>query len=234
MNTLRERKNIKTYKLILDYLNKYNELFDDYERDYLLKSVLRCRSKYNYNLDYLREIYDELGLIPDDNNIYIGFSNFIKKNFDIENKNILEVGGGTLPRLAKRIINLTDKGTITVYDPRISKYEKDTDRLILKRENFNKKIDVRDKDLIIGLMPCKGAEPLIESAVENNKDFIVGLCEGGPHGDCYDFYESDEEWIDCMKLIAREGIKDNNMGKFNIKYLNKKYNYKYPIIYNSR
>ena len=234
MDTIRKRKNVARYQEILNYLNKYPELFNENEKKYLLDSVLLCTNSYTYQMDYLREIYDELGIIPDDKNIYIAFSRLINKKFDTNNKNILEVGGGTLPRLSKRLLEISNINNIKVYDPRLSIYEKSTDKLVLKKEKFTKNTNVDDVDLMIGLMPCKGAEELIDSAIINRKDFIIGLCEGGPHGEYYDFYESDEEWIDCMLYTAEEGVKRNNLGTLEVKHLAKRYNYKYPIIYNKR
>ena len=233
MNTLRKTNNIIDYIRVKDFLDKYPDLYSEYEKKVILNNVLKCRSNYNYNSDYMREIYDELGLIPDSKNIYIGFLNFIKDSIEIENRNILEVGGGTLPRLSKRIVNTTNNTKITIYDPRLSIYINDTDRMKLVRKEFKKNTQIDGIDLLLGFMPCKGAEELIDSAILNKKDFLVGLCEGGPHGDYFDFYESDEEWLDCMLTVAKSGVENNNMGKLKIKYL-KKFDYKYPIIYNEK
>ena len=82
-------------------------------------------------------------------------------------------------------------------------------------------------------MPCKGAEDLLQLALKNKIDFIVWLCEGGPHGDCYDFFEDEYEWRDCLISTAADGIKKQNMGKLKIKSI-PKYSCKYPIIYNDR
>ena len=233
MKILRNNNNNKMYKLIKEYLDRYPELFSDTEKELILRNALECRSEYNYSSDIMREIYDELGLIPDRKNIYIGFCDLIERVKGIENKRIIEVGGGTLPRLAERMVRRTKHGTITVYDPRLSIYKKDSPRLVLKREKFTTKTNVEDVNLLVGLMPCKGAEALIDSAVANKKDFIVGLCEGGAHGDIEDFYETAEEWLDSMLYYAESGVQRSNLGVLKKTYL-KRYNYKYPIIYNDR
>ena len=175
---------------------------------------------------------DELDLIPEDYNIYNEFMNFIDDVHGIGNKNIVEIGGGRFPRLAKRINNSRDNGKITVYDPRLSTEESD-DRLVLKRKKASSHTDIDDCDLIIGLMPCKGAEVLLDLAIKNNKDFVLWLCEGGSHGDEYDFFEDDDEWRQSMIFKAEKGIREKNMGKLKIKKLDR-FSNRFPIIYNER
>ena len=88
-------------------------------------------------------------------------------------------------------------------------------------------------DLVVSLMPCKGAEAVLDACVEQDKDFIVGLCEGGPHGDCFDFYEDEEEWIHSMISYTESRLKRKGTGKL----LKKQFDncgYPYPVIYNSR
>ena len=124
------------------------------------------------------------------------------------------------------------KGKITVYDPRIIRPQ-DSRELVLKKEKFTTETEMEDTNLIVGLMPCAGAEPLITQAVSNRIDFMVWLCEGGPHGDCYDYFEDEFEWLDCMRIIARQGVESQNMGKLKVKYL-EHFSRDYPIIYNER
>ena len=54
---------------------------------------------------------------------------YMNKLYDINGMNILEVGGGIYPTLAERIC--TQAGKITVYDPRLTKKQNDTDKLTL-------------------------------------------------------------------------------------------------------
>ena len=86
---------------------------------------------------------------------------------------------------------------------------------------------------MLAFMPCEPAETFIDAATENKIDFMLALCEGGPHGDEYDYFESDEEWLDSMIYRAKRGVKDNGMGTLGIQYL-KKYEDPYPVIYNHR
>lgn len=217
---------------VLEYVLSHTELFDEFELRYILYYI-RCVPDELFLPDLIRELYDQFGIVSDRKNIYLGFIDLLKENFDIQNSNIIEVGGGIFPCLGKRISLLQDRGTITVYDPRLSFYEGEMEHLKLVGDFFTSSTDVHDTDLLIGFMPCKGAEALIESAVYNEIDFMLALCEGGPHGDYYDYFESDEEWIDSILYRAGRGIEDHHMGVLKTEFL-KQYGDPYPIIYNKK
>ena len=180
-----------------------------------------------------RELYDAAGIIPEDHNIYKAFLDEIIRVHGIEGRHIIEVGGGALPRLAERIHLKQKNGSITVYDPRLFIGLPDKNNFRLKREIFKRNTPTHNADLLIGLMPCKGAEALVESAISNSIDFMVWLCEGGWHGETIDYFETDDEWRATVIQTARYGMKDKNMGKLMIKKL-PEFSKEYPIIYNER
>ena len=82
-------------------------------------------------------------------------------------------------------------------------------------------------------MPCEATYNIIDAASRNNVDFMIALCEGGPHGDIYDYFENDNEWLDTMIYMAERAVEDNSMGTIKKAYL-KEYHNPYPIIYNKR
>lgn len=220
-------------RLVIEYLNRYPDLFNDYER----KNIINYSKKIidgEFIPTLVTEVYDELGIIKDEYNIYLAFINILERAFTIKNKHILEVGGGVIPSLAKKITLRQEKGTITIYDPRLSIYESSTSKMKLVREKFTLETDVSKYNLLMGFMPCKAAEIIIDSAINNNKDFIVALCEGGYHGDGYDYFEDQYEWLHSIMTYARRDVEENNMGKLKIKYMDSRYNNPYPIIYNER
>lgn len=225
-------KRKKKQNLIIDLIIKYPELFTEAERSYLINN---CTASYKDRLmpDLFREVYDKLDLLKDDENIYLGFIDLLDNEFDIKNKDIIEVGGGIFPQLAKKISNIQEKGQIKVYDPRLSFYEDNTSKLTLVREKFSNKTKVDDVDLLIGFMPCEATYTIVDSAARNDIDFMIALCEGGPHGDIYDYYESDEEWLHSIISFANSLVEDNNMGTLEKTYL-KEYHNPYPVIYNKR
>ena len=228
-----EECNRKLYYSIIDrFLRKNKELFTNYELNAIKHYVLHGNYPEAYHKDILREIFDKLALIPTDENVYITFMNDILRHYDIQNKHIIEVGGGMFPNLASRLSTKQQNGKITVFDPRLDPRCESSSKLILKKEKFARTTPVDDADLIIGLMPCKGIDILVDQAIENNKDFMVWFCEGGPHGDYFDYFEDENEWYHCMMVTLNNGVERQNMGK--IKTIEHPRFSRYPVVYNER
>lgn len=217
---------------IENYFIEYPDLFTEFEKKHI-KCYAETFSKFKLVPDTIREVYDELGIIPDESNIYIGFMKLLSELHDIKNKKILEIGGGVIPRLGKRISATLDTGKIVIYDPRLSLYEMSTSKMKLVKERFKITTGVGDTDLMIGLMPCEAADIIVESALQNNVDFVLALCEGGVHGDETDFYDSVEEWQDSLIRYAEREVGNRGMGKLKMKSL-EDYGSPYPVIYNDR
>jgi len=223
---------IKKHQL-KQFLDSHKDCYSNYE----IKRILDYSEDFKTDVflpDLVREIYDELGFVSDEHNIYLGFMELLKEAFpSYSERNILEIGGGILPRLGKKISNIQTTGKITIYDPRLSVYEKDAPNFKLVRQKFSRNDSVGDHNLMIGFMPCEGAEILIDSATKNNMDFMLAFCEGGPHGDEFDYFEDANEWLHSMMYLAERNVKDHRMGKVKVKSL-KEYGDPYPVIYNDR
>lgn len=226
--------NISAAKIMLinDFLAQHRDDIDPFEYDFIKRNVTHVNGQNFMYFPYVtREIFDILGLMPEDANVYSRFANLVREIHDIKGKNILEVGGGVFPTFAERLC--TQAGKVTVYDPRLTKKQPDTDKLKLVRKEFNKRMSLSEYDLVLALMPCKGAEAVLDACIEQDKDFIVGLCEGGPHGDCYDYFEDDDEWLHSTITYADIRLQRNGTGKILKKQL-EGCSYPYPVIYNSR
>lgn len=218
--------------LINEFLARHSDDIDPYELEFIKRNLTHINGQNFMYFPYVtREIFDKLGLMPHEANVYSRFADLVNELYDIKGMNILEVGGGVYPTFAERIC--TKAGKVTVYDPKLAKGEADTEKLKLVRKDFNKQMCLRDYDLVLALMPCKGAEAVLDACVEQDKDFIVGLCEGGPHGDYFDFYEDEDEWIHSMITYADSRIRRNGKGKVLTKQLDG-CSYPYPVVYNSR
>ena len=227
-------QNINTdYNQIVDFILKYAEAFTKEERKHLMDYARRGHPKNKMIPDLVREIYDRLGLLDDKDNMYLGFIDLLDSEFPYKERNIIEVGGGIFPSLAKRISSLQTTGKIKVYDPRLAKNEHNGHKLTLMREKFYSNTKIEDANLLIGFMPCEATYNIIASATRNNTDFMIALCEGGPHGDIFDYFESDQDWLNSMIYMAECGVEDNNMGTLEKTYL-KSYHNPYPVIYNKR
>ena len=217
------------YKVVIDYVKEHLEDYSNLEIRYLLNNADMLEDTLNLP-DTMRQIYDELGLIDDDKNAYKAFVDLLKDNFDID-RNIIEVGGGVIPSVAKRISSMQDTGSVIVYDPELSKSQKQKDNLILKKQRFELNTDVSGADMIIGFMPCDATELLIRKATDNKLDFLVALCEGGRY-EFDDFFDT-EAWTDSILCFAKNRIKENGLGEL-VKTDLKAYGDPYPVIYNKR
>lgn len=194
-------------ELLLHLLDEKQDLYTTLEYSYIKNYFLSERFlKDEYIDEGLREIVDEAGLLPQDENIYDYFTDFIIDRYDIEGKKIIEVGGGVFARLAKRLSLKQESGLVTVYDPRLDPSIESTDKLVLKKETFYVDTDIEDTDLLVGLMPCEGANSLIAQATRKDRDFILWLCEGGPHGDCFDYFEDADEWLNSTIYFAERDL----------------------------
>lgn len=214
-----------------DFISRHREDFDDFELEWFQRNIARMEDNFNYYPFVIREIYDILKLVDDKKNLYHRFYELVKELYDIRGKRILEVGAGVYPTLADRLC--TEAGIVVCYDPRLTRSREDTPKLKLVRKDFKKNMSLADYDLVISLMPCKGAEAVCDACVEQDKDFIVGLCEGGPHGDYHDYFEDDIEWRSSIMSYTDVRLRRNGTGKILTKELDG-CSYPYPIIYNSR
>lgn len=214
----------------LKFIGAHKDSYTTRERDYIT-SNFHWGMKKPFTTDLLRQIYDEVGITDERVNMYEGFFKILEENFDI-NTDIIEIGGGIVPSLAKKIALRQKTGTVTVYDPRLMTSIDKPDNLILKREKFDKNTSIGDAKLIIGFMPCDATTLLIETACKNKTDFMVALCEGGMR-EGYGWLEEDDEWIGFVKYCAARGIEANGLGTLEEKSL-EQYKNPYPIIYNKR
>ena len=228
----RPTRELMIRKKAIEFVKKHKNLYSSFEYECLIDGLNNIDMPEIFTVEIVREILDELGYIPNNYNIYDSYSSLIDDIHGVEGKNIIEIGGGRFPCLGKRISLMQAKGSVTVYDPNLFA-DYSLDNLILKRKMASKNTNVDDCDLLIGLMPCKGAEVVLDLALDNNKDFMLWLCEGGPHGDEFDFFEDDREWRNSLIGYTCNKAKNNGMGDIKIKYLDR-FSSNFPIIYNVR
>jgi len=216
---------------IKKYFYKYSSHFTENEKIYILNYLKYYNNKKNILLPIeILQIFDYCEVIPDKNNIYLGFIKLLEK-MNYKEKRILEIGEEYNPRLAIRISKKLTTGKITVYDPSIYKTIKNSKNLRIKRKVFKQKTNTDNYNLIISFMAKKSAEIAIDYAINNNLDFIVGLCDGGLHGDEDDFYTCSDEWIHAIILQTNNKLKKANRLPLIIENLNN-YSYPYPVLIN--
>lgn len=215
------------------FLAAHSDSYTEREMIYIRKMACLIKQKplNTYLGDILRQIYDELGFIPDERNMYSGFVKLLEENFDID-RNIVEVAGGIIPTLAKKIALKQQKGTITVYDPRLIETNDYPENLVIKRQLFSSTTQIPHAQMIIGFMPCESSLDILKSACLNNIDFAIALCEGGARRN-YEWLETEEEWLGYVMYVAKRGIEKSDMGILETASL-AEYGNPYPVIYNKR
>lgn len=227
------KKEISSFELqykIKNFLQQNASNYTQEEQDFLLRNYTWGK-RTGFVPDILRQIYDHLDLLEDEKNIYLGFIDLVKNNFDLD-QDIIEVGGGRLPCLGKHIALRQEKGSITVYDPKLFQEVSATSNLILKKEEFTENSDLTDKKLILGFMPCAATEVLLKTACENNIDFMVALCEGNISENEFDL---DEEYLWQSSVIydTRKHLEKSNLGTLEFATL-ETFDDPYPVLYNKR
>ncbi len=165
--------NEKEYYKLQEFLFFYSDEYPVMASRFLEQKF--SSQEIDATVDVVLQILDMLDLLPKDKNIYIGFLNYIKQYFTLD-KDILEVGCGFLPSLARHIDKeqrLLHKGTITCYDNNLILDQ--FSNICLKKENFTLET-TGNYDYVIGLAPCEATETIIRWANQHNKEFSIALC----------------------------------------------------------
>ena len=221
---------VRIFYQIDKFLREHANHYTQEEKEFILKNCAWGK-KSPLVPDILRQIYDELDMLDPDKNIYEGFVNLLEENFDID-RNIVEIGGGKIPSLAKKIALRQTKGTITVYDDKLITTESPFPNLSLEKRRLKSNEILKDADLIMGFMPCEGTQIAIELAKKNQLDFMIAFCEGSCQNELPAFIEDD--WESGMIYEARKAVRDSYLGELKKVKMKKKYQNPYPIIYNKR
>lgn len=222
---------VKRIGLVIDFLREHEDAFTSFEKKQIL-DTLDCDYILNMHNYICLEVYDGLGLLPDSLNPYKAFLKLLDDQFDVKNKNIIEIGGGKIPCLAKRISSIQNMGCITVYDPNLIE-DGIYDNLILRKRRFTSITNVSNADILVGLLPCGSSSIIVSSAVRYNKDFMIALCDSHNNLELFDDVEENLDWPDNFIEEVKTIVEDNAMGKLKVKRLNE-IGDNYPIIYNDR
>lgn len=224
----------ETTKKFIEYAMENKDAFNANEKATIISNIDNVDKidKRDILPNILLQIYDELGILPDYMNPYKAFSELISSIYDIRDMNIVEIGGGTIPRLAKRLADMQTRGTVTVYDPNLYLKNSYPNIKLIKR-NFYPITNVDRKDLLVGLLPCGASSTIVRSAIKNNKDFMIALCDSCNFYEYFDGYELDENWPYSFIEKASSMVEENNLGKLKVKHI-KEIGLRYPIIYNDR
>ncbi len=218
---------------IIRYLQANENLFTYEERERIINGAGSFSSGFTL-YDYLcLQICDELGIIPDDQNPYKAFVETLNDVFNIENKSVIEIGGGKLLRVSKRITSMQDMGRVTVYDTNSTCKNGEYPNIIVVNRKFNGASDATGADVLVGLLAHSSAKILVKSAIEKDKDFMVALFNKQNQNLFYEAEEVDQDQLNRFIEETEEKVAGSKLGKLKIKRLNE-IGEKYPIIYNVR
>lgn len=219
-------------KFAEEYRDKYPVELWEFIENKFWEHVISCTSP-----DVLMQVYSEIGVESPDGNFYKEHIRKIKESFDIRG-NILDVGSGLIPSFANLLAyeqQKIGKGTVTIYEPLLLKTEPKYSNMKLYKKEFTSRTNIKEFDLITGILPCDATETIIEQACRNRKDFYIAMC-GCTH---FNFItwgmpissEAYQEYVINQTKILLE--KYNN-GELVVERLDDKYDIKSPILRNRR
>lgn len=163
-------------------------------------------------ISILRQIYAQSNLLNDNDNEYLRLLNYLLfKKYNLGG-NILEIGGGVYPVLSSYIDayqRRIGKGTITVIDPRLGISKLGNIKLV--KDNFSID-DIKNYDLVISQSPCIITHDVLDSAIDNGKEFFVTLCKCliDKYPYLIDFYSDDYGFYNIQNDILNQKRQRNN------------------------
>lgn len=228
------KQELSNYEII----EKIDNLFSLYPNTYSREEMIhiyggfRLGRVHNYVDDILQEVFDELELLEEENNIYNFFIDLLEKNYDI-NQHIVEVGGGRFSCLAKRIAKRQNSGTVTVYDPKLIYRETSQKNLLTLKKSFDHNTDVTGVGIITGLFPCTATNTIIDVACANGIDFQIALCSCLIRDKRLEYPQIKEAYDHYIIEPARRKVENFGLGNLEVKYLDD-YGVNSPIIYTKK
>lgn len=166
------------YFKLCQYFEVYGKFYKKEHIDFVMQNIGRCVPEQT-GPDVVMQVMSALDLFRPDKDVYLGVLGLIKHIFDLKS-DILEIGGGYYPALAKKIDEEQTRlqgGSITTYDPRLAVASLGHIKLH-KAEFDNQSLD--HYDLVVSIMPCKITSLIIERCNAYKKPFLIALCNCPP------------------------------------------------------
>lgn len=184
-----------------DYMARYGEYYTLGAKDEIEDNFLNPHTPIREASDVLNQIYEYLGIFKlEKDNAHDIFINLMRERMDI-NRNLLEVGCGYYPSLAKRIASMQKYGSVTAIDPVVVTTDVEGIRVI--KGCFTSSFGLEKYDMLYGLYPCDATIDMIELSSLYDKDLCILAC------DCCDtpFGELDmDEWIEYVDNLLKESV----------------------------
>lgn len=220
---------------LLDYLYQFGETYGDALDNIDLRFIFDNCEQGNTKDEVpylLNQFYSEYKLIDVNKNIYYSILKKLIDTVTIDDKRVLEVGGGPVPILGRLIAEKAEK--VTVMDSNVS-IKNGLDNMYLENKLFLNNTDINDYDLVVSFMACGASKSIIDNCTKHDTDFFIGLCPCGMTIDKeFDPTITNKKYMDLIIDYAKRKVMDNNMGTLEIDKLEDQPFYNSPIIYNKR
>lgn len=190
--------------MIRDYESLKQDVLNQKSKSDSLRIIEKLYGRKDAN-SILRQIYAQNNLLKEQDNEYLSlFKYLINMQYNLGG-NILEIGGGVYPVLSAYIDSYQRKigcGTITVIDPNLGVSKLGNVKLIKDKFTGN----IKSYDLIISQSPCTIVNEVMDSAIDNGKEFFVTLCECllDNHPYLIDFYADDYGFCNIQNDILNK------------------------------
>ena len=180
---------------------------DNYPNDaitFIYDNFCFFEQDFSITPDIILQIKSKLGIIQEENDIYIKFIDHLAQN-NILHGNILEVGSGFYPTLAQKLMQIETVDNVTAMDPNLTIINDPQLKLI--KADFASNTDISKYDSIIGFKPCAATLPIIQAANSQKRPFSIVLCECTHFQNPYLYMPiSIEKWRDYVWNTANETL----------------------------
>lgn len=214
------------------YQSRYSQdLWNYIEENFWLYVFSSCAP------DVLMQVYSEIGLVHEKGDFYDEHIKRIKERFDI-GCNIIDIGSGVIPSFANKLAYeqlKIGKGTITLYEPLLIDSKPKYSNMTLHREDFTLHTNIKEFNLVTGIMPCEVTETIIEQACQERKDFYIAMC-GCVHVDNYMPFMSISPESYQRYIIEKTAslLRKYDNGQLEVDSLGPEFEIDYPILSNRR
>lgn len=217
-------------KLFNDFIIQYGFRYPIDTLKFIFEEFYNSIGSYE-TYSIIKQLYSELGICSEEDDIYYNHFEKIKRNFDL-GCNVLDLSFSRIPTLANIIAKHQLKigtGTITCYNPSLI-YDNKYPNMRLCKEQFNDSIDISKYDLITSLYPCEASETVIEQAIKNKKDFYIALCGCNHFKHNYNLIS----YQDFLLKYTSQLVNKYDDGKLYVELLDEKFELPHPIVYNKK
>ena len=166
-----------------DFDEKFNIFLSKYQNQYPISVLEYIKKKLKLPLKdtghLLRQVYTEMGVIPFEFDIYKIIADKINSIYRVEEKNLLDVGGGYLPIQGEHLKSLQTTGTTTVMDKLIIPIS--NGNVIANQSFFNEHTNIEKYDLICSVSLCDYTIPFVEAVCSKETELFTVICGCSHH-----------------------------------------------------